>query len=392
MSGYIHTLISRIGRIGTGGRNDAPGSLPPHNLALRFVIALPIALGFATSPPILAATFDMPPAGTTIVGQIRRVTPGEDNTLLDIARHYDLGYHEITWANPGVDPWVPDADTPIIIPTQFILPPPPWRGIVINIPQRRLYYFFSAPEGTPKVITLPISIAREGWSTPLGHTTVIAKYKDPAWFVPKSIRAEQISAGEIDFPTYFPPGPDNPMGMLAIRIGFDGIFIHGTNRPWGVGMRTSHGCLHLYPEDALTLFPLMKAGIPVRVINNPFMVGVDSGRLLVTHYPAVAEYPSTSDPFTQAVMALEPYLVPGIAPGDAGISEPFDIDWNRLQNIIDANVVVPTPVNLGTPVPDQLLRAVEVRPYAQQPYGRDANNAVPPVRPGTDPRPSGHDP
>ncbi len=319
-----------------------------------------------------------------MVGQIHKVTPGEDNTLLDIARHYDLGYHEITWANPSVDPWVPDADTPIIIPTQFILPPPPWQGIVVNIPQRRLYYFYSAPEGTPKVLTLPISIAREGWSTPLGQTTVIAKYKDPAWFVPKSIRAEQIREGEIDFPTYFPPGPDNPMGMLAIRIGFDGIFIHGTNRPWGVGMRTSHGCLHLYPEDALTLFPLMKPGIPVRVINNPFMVGVDLGRLLVTHYPVVAEYPSTSDPFTRAVMALEPYLVPGIAPGETGISEPFDIDWERLQKIVDENVVVPTPVNLGTPEPHQLLRDVEVTPYTQQPYGLDANNALPPARPGTD--------
>ncbi len=353
------------------------GSSPPLNL--YGAILLPVALGFSTSAPVLATTFDLPPAGTTVVGQILRVRPGEENTLLDIARHYDLGYHEITWANPGVDPWVPDAHKPIVIPTQFILPPPPWQGIVVNIPQRRLYYFFTE-SGTARVITLPVSIAREGWSTPLGETTVIAKYKDPAWFVPKSIRDEQIREGEIDFPTYFPPGPDNPMGMLAIRIGFDGIFIHGTNRPWGVGMRTSHGCLHLYPEDALTLFPLMKPGIPVRVINNPFIVGVDAGRLLVTHYPAVAEYPSPSDPFTRAITTLEPYLVAGIAPGDTGIMEPFDIDWDRLQTVVDNNVVVPTAVNLGTPAPDQLLQQVEVRPYTQQPYGLDANNAVPPVR------------
>ncbi len=382
MPGYFHTLLSRLARIGTRGHRHAPG-LPPHNLALRLVITLPITLSLAMSVPILAATFDMPPAGTTLVGQIHKVTPGEDNTLLDIARHYDLGYHEITWANPSVDPWVPDADTPIIIPTQFILPPPPWQGIVVNIPQRRLYYFFSDSEGVDKVMTLPISIAREGWSTPLGHTTVIAKYRDPAWFVPKSIREEQMREGEIDFPTYFPPGPDNPMGMLAIKIGFDGIFIHGTNRPWGVGMRTSHGCLHLYPEDALTLFPLMKPGIPVRVINNPFMVGVEAGRLLVTHYPTVAEYPTMSDPFTRAVMALEPYLVPGIAPGANGISEPFDIDWERLQNVIDANVVVPTAVHLGGVTTEQLLSEIEVQPYTQQPYGLDANNAAPPARPGT---------
>ncbi len=345
---------------------------------------LPVALGFSASAPLLAATFDMPHAGTTIVGEIRRVTPGEDNTLLDIARHYDLGYHEITWANPDVDPWVPAADTPIVIPTQFILPPPPWQGIVVNIPQRRLYYFYSEPEGRARVMTLPVSIAREGWSTPLGSTTVIAKYKDPAWFVPKSIREEQLREGEIDFPTYFPPGPDNPMGMLAIKIGFDGIFIHGTNRPWGVGMRTSHGCLHLYPEDAQTLFPLMKPGIPVRVINNPFMVGIDAGQLLVTHYSAVAEYPAASDPLTQAITALEPYLVAGIvsemAPGYPGTSEPFDIDWNRLQSVVDTNVVVPTAVNLGAPSPAQLLQEIEVQPYTQQPYGLDANNAAPPER------------
>lgn len=354
-------------------------------VAVALVGALLGALTSTVSIAVSATTFAIPPDGSSVVGRIRVITPGAHNTLLDIARHFDLGYHEITWANPDVDPWVPGAATPVVIPTQFILPPKPWLGIVVNIPQRRLYYFPPATDSAPQVMTLPVSIAREGWSTPLGNTTVIAKYKDPAWFVPKSIREEKIREGEIDFPTYFPPGPDNPMGMLAVRIGFDGIFIHGTNRPWGVGMRTSHGCLHLYPEDALTLFPLMKPGIPVRVINTPFMAGTDAGQLLITSYESVPEYPTSNDDFTQAVLALEPYLLPGIEV----IGEPYEVDWDRLQTLLGRNVVIPTPVNLGSPPPEQLLTGIAVEPYIRTPYGEDANNASPPAARQTQPASNG---
>ncbi len=227
-------------------------------------------LAAALAPATRAATFALPTDGSNMVGEIRVVTLADPrNTLLDIGRHFDLGYNEITAANPGVSVWMPGAGTRIVVPTEFILPPKPWVGIVVDVPQRRLYYFPTPRPGEPaRVITFPVGIARPGWPTPLGSTRIIAKYKDPSWIVPKDILQEHHQEGDARFPSYFPPGPGNPMGMLAMQTGFPAIFIHGTNRPWGVGMEVSHGCVHLYPEDAADLFPRLPVGTPVRVARS----------------------------------------------------------------------------------------------------------------------------
>lgn len=336
-----------------------------------------------------AATFPLPSDGSTIVGEPRRVIPFGSNTLLDIARHFDVGHHEITGANPRVDVWVPETGDPVLVPSQYILPPKPWAGIVINISQRRLFYFPAPAKGQPaSVITFPISIAREGWATPLGPTTVVARHKDPAWFVPKSIQEEHRANGE-ELPEYFPPGPNNPMGMLAIQLGFKSIFIHGTNRPWGVGMRTSHGCLHLYPEDAATLFPLMKSGVPVRVIDEPVVVGVHAGQLHLARYEAVQEYGTSRDPMTRAVLALAPFLQSAVLPrADTGNGrQPADpgpryaVDWQKLQAAIAGVQILPLSIAPdGTPL-EARIRTLKPEVYEEEPYGIDANDASIPQRP-----------
>ncbi|MBV1931735.1 MAG: L,D-transpeptidase family protein [Porticoccaceae bacterium] len=325
-----------------------------------------------------AEFFEIPSDDSTVVGRLRVITPRADNTLLDIARRFDVGYHEITWANPNLDIWTPKPNARVIIPAQYILPLKPWRGIVINISQRRLFYFLPVKKGeTAQLLTMPISIARQGWPTPLGETKVIAKHKDPGWFVPKSIQQEKIQEGEIDFPTYFPPGPDNPMGMLAIQTGFSGIFIHGTNRPWGVGMRTSHGCLHLYPEDAETLFPLMKPGIPIRIIDQPFVVGVDAGQLLMTRYQSVTDYGATTNQFTRAILALAPWLESGGKPTDPT----YDVDWEKIQNLTQILTVTPLSIAPDSADLSQLLANLPVEAYDLPPYDHNANDARPPAPP-----------
>ncbi len=325
-----------------------------------------------------AASFTLPNDGSTVVGQVRIVVPTPDNTLLDVMRHFDVGYDEISSANPGVSIWTPGEFTPVVVPSQFILPPVPWKGIVINIPQRRLYYFPVPKKGeAARVITYPISIAREGWSTPLGETRITAKFKDPSWFVPKSIKEEHLRDEGVELPEYFPPGPDNPMGMLAMRTGFAGIFIHATNRPWGVGLRTSHGCLHLYPEDAAEIFPILANNTPVRVIDEPVLVGNDHGRWVMATYTPVAEYPSPFSLYTRATVAL------GNALGRAGKAAPqADIDWQRVQAITRQPQSVPVALT-----PDQLglaawLDTLPQERYDFAPYGMDANNAqLPEPRP-----------
>lgn len=313
-----------------------------------------------------------------MVGQVQVVVPTPANTLLDLMRFFDLGYDEITSANPGVSVWLPARSPRVVIPRQFILPAKPWTGIVINIPQLRLYYFPAAPAGeASQVITYPVSIAREGWATPLGSTTITAKYRDPGWFVPQSIRDEHLRENGVELPEYFPPGADNPMGMLAMRTGFAGIFIHGTNRPWGVGMRTSHGCLHLYPEDAAELFALVRPGTPVRVIDQPFLVGNDGGRWVMASFRPVDEYPGTFPPFTRALQAI----VTGFATVAGGAAKRAEISWARVRRLADTPQSVPIAVTVDQPDVSEWLAAIPVERYDYAPFGVDANDARIPDKP-----------
>lgn len=322
------------------------------------------------SAPAAAATFALPQDGSTVVGHVIVVNPSADNTLLDIARHYDVGYEEIVTANPGVSVWKPGER--VVVPRQFILPPKPWQGIVLNIPQRRLFYFPSTIKGQQKqVITYPVSIAKEGWSTPLGSTRLTAKYKDPSWLVPKSIQEEHLREEGVEMPEYFPPGPNNPMGMLAMRTGFPGIFIHATNRPWGVGMRTSHGCLHLYPEDAAELFPKVAIGTPVRVINEPILLGNERGRWVMASFEPVQEYGNAA--------SLEEYAAAALS---VLATQEIEADNARVQGLIAAPQSVPVALNPDEPEVGEWLATLPVQAYDYEPYGVDANNAqLPEPRP-----------
>lgn len=328
------------------------------------------------STAVSGTTFTLPTDGSTVVGQIRRIVPSPENTLLDIARYFDVGYEEMVLANPEVSVWTPGESAQVVVPLRFILPPRPWKGIVVNIPQRRLYFFPPSRKGQPRqVVTYPVSIAREGWSTPLGTTLVTAKYRDPAWLVPLRIKNERRREGGVEMPEYFPPGPDNPMGMHAIATGFKAIFIHGTNRPWGVGMRTSHGCLHLYPEDALELFSLVRQDTPVRIINEPFLVGVDRGRWVMASFPLVHEYPNKRSPFTQA------FELVGAKLSEKGSPSHGEIDWVRVQSMVDAPQVIPLAIGHGQPDLAEWLTSFPVERYANFPYGTEANDARLPTLP-----------
>ncbi len=340
---------------------------------------LVLAAGWASTVAVSsqAATFALPADGNTIVGHVRIVTDIGKNTLFDIARHYDLGYKEIVAANPGVSVWVPDQHQKIVVATEFILPPKPWVGIVINVPQRRLYYFPKPKKGEgPQVMTFPLGIFRPGWPTPLGRTRIIAKYRDPSWIVPKSIQEDHRKEGESQFPSYFPPGPDNPMGMLAMQTGFPEIFIHGTSEPWGVGMRTSHGCFHLYPEDAAQLFPALPVGTPVRITNDPFVVGMRGGQLYMAAFKPLADYPTKENPLTRAVAAVTRLLPDKLdAPGRPAV------DWKQVLSVAQAERPVPVAISPGAPPLQEVIAEIKPEAYPYLPYGRDANEGLPPTAP-----------
>ncbi len=205
----------------------------------------------------------------------------EGDTLLEIARLHDLGFIEMVSANPGVDPWIPDTGRTILLPSEHILPDAPRRGIVINRPELRLYFY---GDGDGPVATYPIGVGRQGRETPLGSTSVAAKRESPTWTPPPSIRAERP-----ELPMTVPPGPENPLGMFAINLGWQHYVIHGTNKPYGIGRRVSSGCIRLYPEDIERLFYMVKIGMPVMVVDQAVKLGWTGGELYMEAHPTVAE-------------------------------------------------------------------------------------------------------
>ena len=240
------------------------------------------ALPFDQRPvqdPLDPNTFVIESAGQTVVGEPQVVFARDEDTLSDLARTYGLGYDEIIAANPGVDPWLPGEGTPILLPTQYVLPNVEQRGVILNIATKRLFYFPAAAKGELQAVqTYPIGIGRVGWETPLGETKIVSKAKDPHWWVPASVRREHAEMGD-PLPSVVPPGPDNPLGHRVLKLDMPGYLIHGTNTPYGVGMRVSHGCVRLYPENIEVLYTLVDVGERVTIINEPYQFGRRDGAL-----------------------------------------------------------------------------------------------------------------
>lgn len=251
--------------------------------------ALLLGLLFSACAPLSAVTLPMPEPGDALIGdyphKVVYASAKQEDTLLDIARDYDIGQNEILLANPSVDRWLPGANTQVRIPSSRLLPNAPHEGLVLNLPEYRLYYFRKASKEQPATVTThPVSIGRVDWNTPLGKTRISAKTENPVWIPPQSIKEEHAANGEI-LPDVYPAGPDNPLGLFALRLGIPGYLIHSTNKPYGVGMRVSHGCIRMYPEDIEKLYPEIKVGTPVHIINQPIKAGWHQGTLYIEVHP-----------------------------------------------------------------------------------------------------------
>jgi len=249
-------------------------------------------LGLAMLPFVATAEiYDLPPDGSDVVGAVTIVSARDEDTLIDIARRHGLGYEDIVRANPGVNTWVPGAGTEVVLPTRFVLPPGPRSGLILNLPEYRMYYFPKPAEGeTAKVMTYPMSIGRMDWETPLGRTKIISKVTNPSWYVPASVRAEHEADGD-PLPRIVPPGPNNPLGAYAMRLDMPGYLIHSTNKPAGVGMRVSHGCIRMLPEDIGFLFGQIPNNTAVRIINEPVKIGWDGDELVMEVHRSLAVAP-----------------------------------------------------------------------------------------------------
>jgi L,D-transpeptidase ErfK/SrfK len=232
-------------------------------------IVLSALVFFAISSTSASAEVYSYSKDNTVIGAVLTHKVNGNESLIEIARNYDVGYNEIVDANPKLDPFLPGSNSTVNIPTMWILPDvASYDGIVINITEMRLYYFLKHK----KVLlarTFPIGIGDEGNDTPVGNFKIIEKIANPAWHVPESIKKERP-----ELPNVVPPGPNNPLGSHALRLSLGSYLIHGTNRPWAVGRRVTHGCIRLYPEDVPKLFQMVPNGTRVTIVRQPVKVGV----------------------------------------------------------------------------------------------------------------------
>jgi L,D-transpeptidase ErfK/SrfK len=290
--------------------------------------------------PIATHRFEIDAGSGNIIGYVQRTVVGKDDTLPDIARRFDVGYEEILLANPGVDPWLPGVGREVVVPTQFVLPAAPRQGVVINVAAMRIFYFAPHKKGEPQTVyTHPIGIGRVGWKTPEGTTKIVGREKDPVWVVPKSVREEHAADGD-RLPDKVPAGPDNPLGQYAFRLGWPSYLIHGTNKPYGVGMRSSHGCMRLYPEDIAVFFDLIPIGTKVTIVNQPYLFGWRDGTLYLQAYAVMEDDSRDWDKNRKRLLAnlLAPKLRQRIEGHDS------DIDWQRVGDLAHSPRALPVPV------------------------------------------------
>jgi len=303
-------------------------------------------------PPTATQKFEVSP-DQDVVGAVQLTTTTQEDTLTDIARRFNIGYEEILRANPKVDPWLPGAGKQIVLPTQYILPNAPRQGVVINIAAMRLFYYPPHKKDEPQiVITHPIGIGKVGWATPEGVTKIVRRQKEPTWRVPVSVLKEHKENGEILDPV-IGPGPDNPLGRYAFYLEWPSYLIHGTNKPAGVGLRSSHGCIRLYPEDIAQLFDMVPVGTQVRVVNQPFVFGWQSGQLYMQAFDVLEDDPRDWKKAQRKLLtrSLAATLQKQLK------SRNEQVDWAQVSSLSHEPRGVPVPISTPDASVEQILAA-----------------------------------
>jgi L,D-transpeptidase ErfK/SrfK len=308
-----------------------PAPVPPPKV-MRPAPPLPL--------PIQTERFVLAP-GQDMVGTVQVVKVLKGQVLTDIGRRFNLGYEEMKRANPGVSVWLPPVGTQVVLPTQFILPDAPHRGIVVNLAAMRLFYFPPHKPGQPQiVITHPVGIGRRGFVTPQGVGHIIDHQKHPVWIVPRSILAEHAREGA-PLPKVVGPGPLNPLGNYALQTSWPEILIHGTNKPVSVGWRVSHGCIHLFPEDIKQLFYAVPNGTEVRIVDQPYLFGWKNGRLYMVAYGPLK---GDKRPWKKDWRRLVPSMLTRAERADLRRHRQR-IDWSTVAQLVADPRGVPVPVS-----------------------------------------------
>lgn len=312
----------------------------------------PASLEFSQpQPEAVVATHEFELAdGENMVGTVAAISTQENDALPDIARHFGLGFNDISIANPEVSPWTPQPGSRVLLPLQFILPDSPHKGIALNLANMRLFYY--PQKHSDKVYTYPVGIGRQGWNTPMGLTSIVAKNANPSWYVPESIHREHAEKGDA-LPKVVGSGPDNPLGLYAMRLAIPGYLIHGTNKPYGIGMQISHGCVQLYPEDIEVLFKKATVGMPVRILHQPYLTAWHRDMLYLEAHEPLSKWAKDKAGLKQQVTEKLHKI---------SAQKSVSVDWGKVERILQRADGMPTPILMQTPdVADIAANALQMR-------------------------------
>jgi L,D-transpeptidase ErfK/SrfK len=307
--------------------------------------------------------FDLPPS-EAMVGELASVETREDDTLPDIARHFGLGYNDITAANTSVSAWTPRAHSLVLLPLQFIVPDAPRKGIVLNVANMRMFYY---PKKQPnKVFTYPVGIGRDGWNTPMGMTSVAVKTPNPDWHVPPSIHREHAEKGHF-LPSVVRSGPDNPLGFYAMRLAIGSYLIHGTNKPFGIGMQISHGCVQMYPEDIEVLFKKVSVGTPVRIVHDPYLTAWHDNMLYLEANEPLENWANSKRQLKKQVSKELTKIAK---------QHNVSVDWDKVDRVILNANGIPTPVLVNSPDVAELSKAAVQLTHPDRLYGQPVTETL----------------
>ncbi len=297
---------------------------------LKLIALLSVLLGGVAD----AATYILPPPGGDIIGQVEIVEARSGERLGDVGMRTETGYYAMQAANPNIDPYKRlSSGDKVVVPHEYVLPPGPRSGIVINLPEFRLYYY---PPGENIVVTFPIGIGREGvWGTPVGVTKIINKKADPAWYPTQHVRDHAAEQGT-PIPDYFPPGPNNPLGEYALYLGWPSILIHGTNLNEFIGTRISAGCIRMMNPQIKKLFNMVSVGTTVRVMNQPYKAGWKGQQLyLEAHLPLDEEQGIYNETLSSVVSIVE----------QEAQRPPTAVNWSAVRDISAQTTGIPQVIS-----------------------------------------------
>jgi L,D-transpeptidase ErfK/SrfK len=306
------------------------------------------------SANVFALHYKLPSDGSTIVGEIRSGQTIAGDSLTSIGRRYEMGIFELKEANPSLQigkTYGPGLQ--FIVPSEFILPNAPHKGIVVNLAELRLYFYVP---NTKEVMTFPVGIGRQGWDTPLGQTFVAYKMKDPTWVVPKTIKDARLADG-IVLPDSVAPGPNNPLGGYELRLGLPAYLIHGSNDPSGIGRRSSSGCIRMQPEAIESFYDLVPVDLPVIIVDEPVKIGwLENDLYLEVHMPLQDDFDSNATALKQEMRSLVESTI---------AKRPATVNWDLAEQAVVAQQGIPIKIGEGLGPMPRIV--VPLNPGVQKP-------------------------